>query len=310
VSVSPPLPPRRQSEARPLAPSPREPSRGRLLEAIGRGPLLGDSAMGTRLIARGLVLDRDDPALWNQTHPADVAELHDRDVAAGSDVLLTNTFGANRAWLNRYGQGHAALEINRRAVELARRAAGTRRFVLGDIGPSAAELAGAAAEQAAALVAHGVDGLLLETFGPERVLPVLAEVADAVKCAIPIIVSLWDWPELLAPLANRLCDEGASVLGLNCRVGIEAAIAFAEQISAAESCPILLKPGAKSGGATTDVTPAAFGLLFERLAGRNVCFFGGCCGTTEAHIAALAAARERWRFSLNDSAPGASIPRA
>jgi methionine synthase I (cobalamin-dependent) len=244
--------------------------------------------MGTRLVARGLSLDTDDPALWNLTHPAEVADLHALDVAAGSEVLLTNTFGGNRAWLDRYGLGHAVAKVNRTAAELARESAGPARFVLGDMGPSAAGQKGAAAEQAAILVESGVDGILLETFRAGPVEPVLAEVSQAIAGAVPIIVSLWEWPEPSTALAKRLLESGASVLGMNCRGGIDAAVAFAEQMSQLVSCPLLLKPSAAPGSAES--APAAFASLAERVLDKNVCFLGGCCGTTEAHVTALALA--------------------
>src|SRR5215207_7751714 len=129
-----------------------EPPRGdRLLSAMARGLLVLDAAMGTRLIARGLDLSGDDPALWNLSHPEVVRELHTRDVAAGSDAVVTNTFGANRHWLARYGRAEEVAAINRRAVGLAREAAGPGRFVLGSIGPTTSEAPGAAREQAEAL---------------------------------------------------------------------------------------------------------------------------------------------------------------
>ncbi len=87
--------------------------------------------------------------------------------------------------------------INRRAVRLARSAAGPVRFVLGSVGPAAATEPGAAAEQAAILVDEGVDALLLETFVSRKSNPALAEVAAALggTRAIPVFVSLWEWPD-------------------------------------------------------------------------------------------------------------------
>ena len=135
---------------------------------MARGLLVLDAAMGTRLIARGLDLSGDDPSLWNLSHPEVVRELHARDVAAGSDAVVTNTFGANRHWLARYGRAGEVAAINRRAVELAREAAGPGRFVLGSIGPTASEVPGAAREQAEALAGSGVDALLFETHTLEQ----------------------------------------------------------------------------------------------------------------------------------------------
>src|SRR5581483_10567116 len=97
---------------------------GKLAEALARGPILMDAAMGTRLIARGLDLAHDDPCLWCLDRPDEVLDIHRRDVAAGADAVLTNTFGANRLTLDRLGRSADVVAINRRAVELARAAAG------------------------------------------------------------------------------------------------------------------------------------------------------------------------------------------
>jgi methionine synthase I (cobalamin-dependent) len=241
---------------------------------------------------RGLDFTRDDPSLWNQTHPAEVLALHGRDVSAGAGAVFTNTFGANRFWLARFGQAAAVEPINRRAVELARQAAGPDRFVIGDLGPTAALQPGAALEQATVLLDSGVDALVLETyrFGPAEV--VLREVREALDSSIPLLVSLWEWPDPLGPPAQRLRDRGASVLGMNCQPGIAAAIAFAQAIAGEVACPLLIKPSA-SGAAHPDSNPESFARAVPRLLETNVRLLGGCCGTTEAHLAALAAACAR-----------------
>ncbi len=111
----------------------------RFVAAMHARPLLLDAGMGTRLMAGGLDCGRDDPSLWCLDHPHAVAKIHHADVAAGSDALFSNTFGANRFWLDRFGRADDVATLNRRAVELAREAAGADRFVIGSIGPSAAD---------------------------------------------------------------------------------------------------------------------------------------------------------------------------
>src|SRR5829696_8699488 len=101
----------------------------RFRAALARGPLLLDAAMGTRLMARGLDLAHDDPCLWNLDRPDEVLDIHRRDLRAGSDAVLTNTFGANRLSLRRLGRSDQVAAINHRAVELARQAAGPDRLV-------------------------------------------------------------------------------------------------------------------------------------------------------------------------------------
>ena len=264
---------------------------GRFLAALNRGPLVLDAALGTRLLARGLDLRSDDPSLWNLTHPAEVLDIHERDVSAGSQALFSNTFGANRLWLANYGRADAVDEINRRAVALARRAIGPDGFVIGDIGPTAAERAGAAAEQAAVLVDSGVDALVFETYRAGPLLSVLREIRMAIGAPVPILASLWEWPEPPLATARRLLDLGVTAVGINCQPGIDAAIALARRLDGAVSCPILIKPSASGDGAPdASSTPSAFAAAVPRLLEWNVRLLGGCCGTTEAHVSALARA--------------------
>jgi methionine synthase I (cobalamin-dependent) len=272
-----------------------EPARGarsapRLLERAKERPLVMDAAMGTRLLAAGLDLRNDDPVLWNLTAPDAVRELHRRDVAAGADAIVTNTFGANRAWLNKFGRSTAVAAINRRAVALARAAAGPARFVLGGIGPYVAQQPGAAAEQSAILAEAGADALLFETFEFAAIEPVLAEVTAALDAPIPLFVSLWRWPDPPGPAARRLLELGAAVLGMNCQPGVEPALKFATALDRVVSCPLLAKPSAGADNGL-ELTPALFAASFPSLAEHNVRFIGGCCGTTEQHVQALAAAR-------------------
>jgi methionine synthase I (cobalamin-dependent) len=243
------------------------------------------------LIAAGLDLRRDDSTRWNLTHPERVLELHRRDVAAGARGLVTNTFGANRAWLARFAQAQAIGRINRRAVALARQAVGAGGFVLGDIGPSAVQHADAAAEQAAILVSLGVDALLLETFQAPAVFDVLAEVNSAVGESVPKLASLWEWPDPPEAAAQRLWELGCAAIGTNCRVGMRDALALARRLHLAVPCPLLVKPGAATvPSADDDSTPAAFAAAVPELLRLRVRLLGGCCGTTSEHVHALAAA--------------------
>jgi 5-methyltetrahydrofolate--homocysteine methyltransferase len=243
--------------------------------------------MGTRLIALGLDLARDDPSLWNLSRPADVAGIHLRDIAAGSDALLTNTFGANRVWLDRYGRAGLVAEVNRRAVALAREAAGTRRFVLGSIGPTASGRAGAYREQAECLADAGADALLFETHQVEEAVMALDEVRESI--GIPRLVSLVAWPEALSEAVRRLEDRGASSLGANCQIGVEPALELAEKLRQHTALPLILKPSAGKPG-EAPFGPESFALAGPRLRELRPVLVGGCCGTTEAHVAALRAA--------------------
>jgi len=243
--------------------------------------------MGTRLIDRGLRLDGDDPALWNLSHPEAVAEVHALDLAAGAKAVVTNTFGANRLWLARYGKAGEAAAINRRGAALAREAAGPDRFVVGSIGPTAAGDPDALRAQADALADASVDALLFETFRADQAAAALAAVRGL--DGLPRIVSLIAWPEAAGEAVRRLEDLGASALGGNCQNGTAAALETAERLAPLTRLPLWIKPSAGLPG-TPPEEPASFAAAAPKLLALGVRFLGGCCGTTEAHVAALHAA--------------------
>ena len=146
----------------------------RLLDAIARRPLLGDGAMGTQLMAAGLEQGACGE-IWNLTHPERVLAIQRRYADAGSDCILTNTFGGSRVALNRHGYGDDAVAINKASVAIAREAFGGRDgFVIGDIGPFGGllepygeareeDVHAAFLEQARALVDAGADAVIIET---------------------------------------------------------------------------------------------------------------------------------------------------
>src|SRR3954469_20943978 len=141
-----------------------------LLEILQERPLVGDGAMGTQLMYAGLEQGNCGEE-WNLTHPEKVLEIQRRYADAGSDCIITNTFGGSRIMLNRHGNADRVVEINRAAVEIARQAfsaVGRDAYVIGDIGPfgglmepfgdfSEQEVRDAFTEQAKALVDAGAD---------------------------------------------------------------------------------------------------------------------------------------------------------
>jgi methionine synthase I (cobalamin-dependent) len=257
---------------------------------VARGPDVLDAAIGTRLIARGLDLARDDPALRVLHRPADVFDLHARDVAAGSDALLTNTFGANRGWLDRFGRGDDAAAINRRAVALAREAAGSDRLVIGPVGPTSADDPGALIEQVEALAVAGVDALLFETYRADQAERALKALGPSRAGAVPRLVSLVDWPRAeTAELARRLEGLGGWALGVNCVSGMARALRISSALAEVSRLPLLVKPSAGLPG-EPPATPESFGAAVPSLLGCGVRLIGGCCGTTDEHVAALRAA--------------------
>jgi 5-methyltetrahydrofolate--homocysteine methyltransferase len=254
----------------------------RFRDALARGPILLDAAMGTRLIAIGLDLAIEDPSAWVLDHPETILQIHRRDVAAGSDAVLTNTFGANRAWLDRYGLADRAPEINREAARLARIAAGPDRLVLGSIGPTSSGDRDALREQADALIEGGVDALILETYRLDQALAVcdhLSSLSD-----LPLLASLYVWPDRndrTAQAARSLVEAGASVVGINCVLGMGRPLALARQLRDSCDLPLLVKPSPGKA------SPEEFARAVPRLLALGVRLIGGCCGSDEIHIAAM-----------------------
>lgn len=250
---------------------------------MARGPILLDAAMGTRLVARGLDLASDDPCRWVIEHPGEVLEIHRRDVEAGSKALLTNTFGANRVWLARFGKANEVRSINQQAVDLARLAAGSDRFVIGSIGPTATDHPEALREQAEALFEAGADALMLETHTLDQAEAALRRLRDL---PVPILASLFDWPDPIERAAELLIDLGASAIGANCQLGMASALATARRLRGVCDHPLLIKPSSGLPGSPPE-PPEAFEAAVPELVALGVRLIGGCCGTTEAHVAAL-----------------------
>jgi len=280
-----------------------------------QGYLVADGAMGTQLAARGLEPGTP-PEVWNLDRPDAVADVARAYAEAGAQVVLTNTFGANRLKLARPGLADRVAEVNAAAVEAARRGAGGRALVFASVGPTGEFMAplGARpreafvecfAEQARACIEAGADGICIETMTAlEEALAALAG-ARAAGGDVPVVVSMtFDrGPKGFATMmgvrpeqAARALDEaGADLVGSNCGNGIAGLIEVARQFRAATRRPVWMKPNAGLpqllGGKTVfRETPEEMAGQVAALlaAGANV--VGGCCGTTPDHIRAMAAA--------------------
>src|SRR5439155_1178844 len=217
------------------------------LERLRRGPLLGDGAMGTQLHARGISFERSFDEL-NLTQPKIVEEIHRAYIAAGAELIETNTFGANRIKLARHGLDKRVRDINFRAVKLAREAreiSGESVFIAGSVGPigqqlepigriTIAQATAAFEEQIAGLLEGGADLLVLETFTnlPEM----LAAVAAAKKTAdLPIVAQMTFAEDGLtlsaeepSQVVQALERAGVDVIGVNCGVGPQVALQVLE----------------------------------------------------------------------------------
>jgi len=276
---------------------------------LAQGPIVTDGAWGTELQARGLGLG-EFPDSWNLTHPERVAEVAGAYVSAGSRVILTNTFGANRIRLTENGLADQCAAINRRGVELSRAAAGDQVRVFASIGPtgkllmsgdiSEEEMRAAFREQAEALAQAGADALVVETMSD------LAEaslaIAGARTTGLPVVACMvYDTgkdkdrtmmgttPE---QAARALTEAGADVIGANCGQGITGFASICRRLRAATDRPLWIKPNAGlpelvDGKVHYRATPEDFAAQIPGLIREGASFVGGCCGTRPDFIAAI-----------------------
>jgi methionine synthase I (cobalamin-dependent) len=276
---------------------------------VAARPIVTDGAWGTELQARGLPLG-DFPDAWNLTQPERVAEVAGAYVDAGSRVILTNTFGANRVRLAETPLADRVAEINRAGVAISQRAAAGRALVFASIGPSgkmllsgevsADELHGAFAEQARALALGGADGLVVETMADmeEAKLAVTAARATGLPVvACMVFDSGRDKDRTMmgvAPeqAAQELAAAGADVIGANCGQGIAGFVDICRRLNAATDRPIWIKanaglPDLVDGRPVYRTTPETFADHVPALLAAGACFLGGCCGTNPQFIQAV-----------------------
>ena len=297
------------------------------LERIRHEVLVGDGAIGTMLYAKGVGLEANFEHL-NLVRPALVLELHAEYVAAGAQVIETNTFGATVTKLQPIGLERKVREINRRGAELARQAAaGHDVYVAGSVGPlarprgeerelSAAEMREIFAEQTRALAEGGVDLLILETFSD------LAQLREALAAAretgLPTVASMAfleggrtatgagaEW------VARELAAAGADVIGANCGAGPGEVLRIVQRLATATDRPLAAYansgfPEYHEGRYLYRATPDYFAERGAEMAAAGAHLVGGCCGTTPEHVRRLA---ERLR-GLRPTARSLSLPAA
>ena len=281
-----------------------------LSELLRRGPVVTDGAWGTQLQARGLGIG-EFPDSWNLTHPERVAEVARAYVNAGSQVILTNTFGANRIRLAENGLGDQVAAINRAGVEISRSAAKPAgAFVFASIGPTGKmlmagdvtpeELLSVFAEQAGALAAAGADALVVETMSDPDEAKVAVQAAKTT--GLPVVACMvfdsgkdkdrtmmGNTPEQVAQL---MTEAGADVIGANCGQGIAGFVKICERLHASTDRPIWIKGNAGLPEMVDDKpvykeTPETFSNHVPALLKAGASFIGGCCGTDPQFIAAV-----------------------
>lgn len=292
-----------------------------LRTAIRNGVFLLDGAMGTQLIARGIEPGVCNDAI-NVESPEIIADIHHAYLQAGSDAIVTNTFGANRYALARHGRSDEAYAISQAGAELARKAAGEGRYVLGDIGPTGDfleplgglkvdEVREAFAEQARGLLDGGADGFIIETMTALDELDVAVAAVKSLDSGLPVFASMSfdktasDYRTMMgvdvSTAVTKMIALGVDAVGFNCGTAtldeyVVLAHVYVEAVRATGKDAIVFaepnagKPELVDGEAVYRVTPEEFADAVKRIRAAGVHVLGGCCGTAPPFIAALAKA--------------------
>lgn len=285
-----------------------------LLELLkDRDLLVSDGAWGTELAKKGY--SEGCPELLNIEHPDVIREVALSYVEAGSDMILTNTFGGNPFKLTKYGLEDRLDEFHRAAVAISREAADGRALVVGSMGPTGEfmaplglvtedEMTEAFARQVRPMAAEGIDVILCETMTD------LSEITCALRAAkenadVPVICSmtfdkgLRGYATMMgvtpADAAKALEEAGADAVGSNCGSGIDNIIEVAALMHPATSLPLWFKPNAGlpeliEGKTVYRESPEDMAAKIPALVAAGASIVGGCCGSTPAHIAAIHAA--------------------
>ena len=295
----------------------------RLTLEKSNSPILGDGAMGTLLNGRGISFEQCFDAL-NLSDPGLVAEIHREYILAGSQVVQTNTFGANRYKLAAHRLEDRVVEINHAGVDLVRNMAGLIDkpiFIAGDVGPLGVRLApfgriqpeqarSAFLEQITALARASVDLILLETFTDlQELLVAIAtarQVVQQLDLDVPIVASMTftrDDRTLLgdspARVARSVHDAGADLIGINCSSGPAQLMRILKQMRQVEpGAQFSVMPNAGwpeqiGGRVMYPANPEYFGEYAAAFCEAGARLVGGCCGTTPEHISAMRLALDR-----------------
>lgn len=281
------------------------------------GPIIFDGAMGTSLqqmtVPQAGPLER-----LNLTHPHIVADVHNSYARVGVDVIETNTFGANRIKLKRYGLGDEVEIINREGVRVAREI-DFPCLVGASIGPlgvllkpwgtlDPAQAFSAFKEQIKAVAGEGADLIVIETMMSVEEAKIAIRAAKEV-CEIPIVCQLTFGKngktlmgEDASSVANIIGSLGIDALGANCSVGPKSLFPVAEKMWAVSPVPLIFQPNAgepclKEDKTVYPVSPGEMADWMEKFVSLGVKIVGGCCGSTPAHLKAIVRRVKNMRVS-------------
>jgi 5-methyltetrahydrofolate--homocysteine methyltransferase len=290
----------------------------RLIEAIGKRTLLCDGAMGTQLQQAGLQ-PGECGEYWNILYPDRVEKIQRAYADAGSDVIITNTFGGCRLNLEKHGHGDEVAAINKASVQIARRAVAHKNgFVLGDVGPFGGlmepygtatedQVRSALREQIEALMSEDVDGLIVETqtaleeaaIGVQECVRagakyiIVSFAFDVGRDGKSIFTMMGVSPEMAAEFAQ---SAGAHMVGINCgtNLDIAGAIEVTRRFRAVCDLPVIAQPNAGNpelDGANVRylTTPEQMAQQVPELAASGARIIGACCGSSPLHISAMKA---------------------
>jgi len=279
-------------------------------ERLERGIILSDGAMGTYLHERGVPMDRCFAELCLTDGPA-IEAVHREYVDAGAEILTTNSYGANRLQLDRQGLAGDLRRINIAAARLARQASEQRCYVAGSVGPLGAALAPLGRvgreealaifrEQVEALAEGGVDFIVIETISDLEEFDAALQAARE-ACDLPVVIHKTfteDGRTLMGELPHevvaRAVAADATAVGANCTVGPQRMVDIIERMAQRSEIPLSAMPTAGlprlvDGKVRYHAEPAYMGRYARRIVEAGATIVGACCGSTPAHIAAMAA---------------------
>ncbi len=274
---------------------------------------VSDGAWGTFLQKKGLE-PGECPELWNIEHADKVLDIAQSYIAAGSDIIETNSFGANYFKLEHFGLAERAFELNKAAAEISRKAAGSNHYVVGSIGPTGKilmmgevteeQLYEAFKVQAMGLEAGGADAIVAETMSDiDEARIAIKAISENTKCEAICTMTFNSDPTgnfhtmmgvTPIQMVEVLTAAGAKIIGSNCGNGIEGMIGVVKEIRTANnSVPVFIQANAglpiyRSGETFFPDSPLQMSnFVYELIrAGANI--IGGCCGTTPEHIREIA----------------------
>ena len=286
-----------------------------IYEALEKGILISDGAMGTMLQGKGLT-DGGAPELWNVENPNAIEEVLEEYAAAGANLITTNTFGGTRGRLQMHGLDDRLFELNQAGAQIARKVADRHPgcFVMGDVGPSGElmepmgtmtidEAKVLFADQIKALVAGGVDAILIETMSDLQEVEAAVKAAKEVAPNLPIIVTFSFDTNLRtmmgvkpAVAVKTLAAQGVRIIGANCGRGTDEMRVIAKELTEArpEGVYIITQsnaglPKLVGGDFIYDGTPEEMAKYAEDMKTLGVNVIGSCCGSTPAHTKSMAA---------------------